>query len=145
MTFSDKGEGVDQLSKEIALPSWTETQCRSLLMLLSDSLVGINSELLEEIEGFGKPDFECPSLEFLNRPVKWFVLPSVFILVLERVVQDSLVGLDQLGFFVCEWRVWSHVCLRRLPWSVFFLVAACLKLSDVSCQRRICIGGGNTK
>lgn len=108
MTFSDKGHGVDQLSQKITLPSRTETHRGSLFVLLTDSIVGLDTVSLEDIEGFGKSDFECPGLEFLDRFVEWFVLPSILVLVLEGVVQDPLVGLDQKGLLICEWRVGCH-------------------------------------
>lgn len=105
MQIGDQGSRIDQLSQEVTLPSWTEARRGSLFEMLSDSVVGHHTEPLEEIEGFVKSECECPGLEFLDRSVEWFVLPSVVVLVLEGVVQDLLVGPDQFGLLLCEWRV----------------------------------------
>lgn len=108
-TFGGDDEGVDAGSEDGTLPTLTETKSGAFLVLSSDGFVGFNLEFGEEFKGVCKADFLCSGLEEVDSPVKGLVFPSILVLVDKRLLEDCVVGVDQLLFCVGQWLA-RHVC-----------------------------------
>lgn len=93
-TFGGNDQGVDTGSEDRTLPTLTEAESGTLLMLSSDSFVGFNLEFGEEFKGVCKADFLCSGFEEIDGAVKGFVLPSVLVLVDKGLFEDCVVGVD---------------------------------------------------
>lgn len=106
-------EGVDAGSEDGTLPTLTEAKSGALLVLSSDGFVGFNLEFGEEFKGVCKADFLCSRLEEVDGAVKGLVLPSILVLVDKRLLEDCVVGVDQLLFCVGQWLA-RHVCCMCL-------------------------------